>query len=345
MALLFNSLLLIAGLMITGIGLARLQIDSFNWLLVGIGAGIISVAWYFDGLRVRHRDETVANEIADRTAAVTGRPWPLHERLEIPPNWWLFGLTLGMTLVGGWMVQLGFSTPDIRWPLVLGGAVIFAIGALLLPMVLAGIGKPALVLDANGLTTPVDGPISWSAVEGIYLQVVAHRGTKNYSLVFRVPAYAKVVLSVHWSQHWLALFGLGALRRGQIGIPLRTGKERPETIEAVARYLWKSATGREHFWSPNASAASNESFRQLATLQSTMAPPTNLERELQERPAHAIARMEIEMERLEQMRHHVEVVKAERKKAIRKLNLWIGLALAGMLVVLIWPWVTQILAS
>lgn len=345
MARLFNSLLLIAGLVVTGGGLVVLQNDFFKWLIVAGGVGMLCVALYLDRLRVCHQDETVAKEIADRTVALTGRPWQLHERLETPPNRWLFGFVLGMTLVGGLLLQLGFSTPGIEWPLVLGGAFFLAIGVLMLPTLLPGVGKPALVLDRKGLTTPVDGAISWSDVEGIYLQVVEHRGTKNYSLVFRVPAYAKVVSSIHWSQHWLALFGLGALRRGQVGVPLRPGKERPETIEAVARYLWKSATGREYFWNPHVSPASNEAFRQLAMLRSSMEAPTNLERDFLERPDQAVAQMEATVERLEQGRHHIKVIENEQKRAKRKLYWGMLIIFAVMLAALIFPWVKRITAS
>lgn len=345
MALLFNSLLLIAGLVTTGVGLATLRYDYFNWLIVAIGVGIIGVAWHLDRQRVRRRDETVAKEIADRTAVLTGRPWQSHDHLEIPSNRWLLGLALGMTLGGGSLVQFCFNSSGVEWPLVLAGVFLLAFGAFTLPSMLAGIGKPALVLDRKGLTTPVDGAILWSAVEGIYLQVVDNHGTKNYSLLFRVPAYAKVVQSIHWSQRWLALFGLGPLRRGVVGISLQTGKERPETIEAVARYLWKSATGHEYFWNPNASAASNESFRQIATLRSSMTDPATLAREFREKPDQAIARMEEEMKRLDQVRHHFDVIKDDQHTANRKLRWVIVLALAGMLVSLIWPWVKQSLAS
>lgn len=338
MLLIFNSLLLIAGLVTTVAGLATLRDDPFSSLIVMLGGGMMGVAWYLDRLRVRHRDESVAKEIANRIAALTGRPWQPHERLEVPPNRWLFGLMLGMTLVGGWMVQLGVSSPTIKWPLVLGGALFLAIDALLLPSMFAGIGKPALVLDRKGLTTPVDGAISWSAVEGIYLQVIENRGVRNYSLVFRVPEYAKAVRSIHWSQHWLALFGLGALRRGQVGVPLRPGKERPETIEAVARHLWKSATGREHFWSPHFSAEANQSFRNLASLRKGMEVPGEIDRVLQENPDQAVAKME-------QMSRDLSVINREWKKKTRTINTVIGVAVAGMLAALLWPWVKRILGA
>lgn len=341
MQLLFNSLLLLAGLGVTVFGLVTLRHDAFNGMYVALGLGMVVVTFYLDRLRVRHRDERVAQAISERTATLTRRPWQAHERLEVPPNRWLFGLMLGMALVGGWMVLLGFGTPNIKWPLVLGGVLFLAIETLMLPSMLTGLGKPALMLDRKGLTTPVDGAIPWSAVEGIYLQVIEHRGVKNYALIFRVPTYVKTVSSIHWSQRWLALFGLGALRRAQVGVPLRPGKERPETIEAVARHLWKSATGREHFWSPNASDAMNDSMRQLSALHAELTTPAVLDRELKDHPEKALAWMKEDMARLNQVNHHMDVIKSEQKKAHRTLNIVIAVAVFGMLLSLAWPWLRR----
>ena len=153
MALLFNSLPLIAGLVTTGVGLATLRYDSFNWLIVAIGVGMIGVAWHLDRQRVLRRDETVAKEIADRTAVLTGRPWQSHDHLEIPSNRWFLGLALGMTLFGGSLVQFGFNSSGVEWQLVLAGAFFLAIGAVTLPTMLAGIGKPAPGLIAMSQTS------------------------------------------------------------------------------------------------------------------------------------------------------------------------------------------------
>ena len=307
---------------------------------------MVGVAWHCDGLRAHRREEVVVEEIAGRTAELTRCPWPSHERLEIPPNWWSFWCTLGLTLLGGPMVMLGFDAPIVSWPPLLAGAAFLALGALTLPTVLASVGKPALVLDRKGLKTPVDGEIPWSAVEGVFLQVLEHRGEKTYSLFFHVPTYAEVVPRVHWGQRWLAMFRLGALCRGQISVSLRAGKERPETIEAVARFLWKSATGRAYDWNPNVSAACNEASRQLATLLAAMEHPTNLERDFRERPAHAIARADAEIERMAQVRQQFEVIDSEQKKMFHKLKWRISLlALAGICVALIWPWVMRNLSG
>jgi len=341
MFLLINLVLLVAGIVIVITGLATVRADPFNWLIVALGAAVLGLAFYLDRGRVRQRDARAAADIAERTAALTQRHWQLHERLEVPQNLWLLVLAVGMTLVGGWMAQHGFTRPAIVWPLALGGLFFLAIGGLLLPQVLAGIGRPALVLDRKGLLTPIDGQIAWQHVAGIHLQVVESRGVKNYALLFRVPDYASVVQAIHWSQHWLALFGLGALRRGQIGVPLRPGKERPETIEAVARHLWKSATGREYVWNPLLSADANDSLRQLATLRKAMDVPADFERELKENPAQAMERMEQAMGRMEQFRRHVGVINDETKKTARKLNWVVGLVVLGMALALLWPWLKR----
>lgn len=331
MCRLLNILLLIAGFATTGAGVFLLHKSLINWLIVALGLGILGVAWYLDQVRMRQQEARLTSEIAERTAALTRRPWQAHERLEVPQSRWLFVLIFCMALMGGSMVLAGVGAPQIHWPVVLGGAFVLAFDALALLPLLTGIGKPALVLNSKGLTTPVDGTLPWSAVEGIYLKVMEFRGQKHYSLIFRVPDYAKAVPSIHWSQRWLALFGLGSLRRAQVAVSLRPGRERPETIEAVARHLWKTATGREHFWSPDFSADANDSFRRLATLREELAAPGSFERTLKDNSDQVVANME-------QMSRDLLLINQEVKKKSRILNLTIGLSLAGMLLAIAWSW-------
>lgn len=339
MTQLFIGLLLIAGIVISMAGLAAVRHSSLGALITMAGLVMVVIAWLLDARRVRLHDLRTANEIAHRTAALTARPWATHERLEVPANRLPLALTLGTALVGIWMVMhFGFGGPVVNWPLFLTGTACLLFGVLMAPSALASIGKPSLVLDRAGLRTPVDGWIPWSAVEGIYRQVLDHRGLVRHVLCFSVPAYATVVQPIHWVQRWLALFGLGALRRGRVRVLLVKGREQPEAVEAVARHLWKSATGRQHLWIPELSTRVNQALRRLGDLERMMASPGEMERALQDDANETVARME-------QVARDGLMVNQELN-AQRRKQIAVGwVALAVMLLLIAWPWIKRLLAS
>lgn len=330
MHLLINLVLLLSGIVIAGTGITMARSNPVNWAIAALGVGLLALALYSDRQRVKQRDARVADEIADRISTLTKRQWMRHERFEIPRNLSPSLVVVSTLVLGGGSAWIGFDATPVKWPLMLGGLFFFGIAGLIAPTALAGIGKPALVLDRSGFTTPVDGLVSWQHVEGVHLDVREHRGAKFYSLIFRVPDYAKAVASIHWSQRLLALFGLGGLRRGLIAVAVKAGKERPETIDAVARHLWKTATGRDYMWSPNLSAEANDAFRRMAEYKNKFGENGRIEQELRTNPEAALAD-------LRRLTHDMTVVNGEVKKKMRVAN-WLGIAsIIGVVLVLAWP--------
>lgn len=330
MHLLINLVLLLAGIVITVAGISMARSNPFNWAVAALGVGLLALALYSDRRRVKQNDARVASEIADRISTLTKKQWMRHERFEVPHSLSPPLLVLSFLVLGGGSAWIGLDATPVKWPLLFGGLFFLGVGGFVAPTVLAGIGKPALVLDRAGLTTPVDGLVSWQQVEGINLDVREHRGVKIYSLTFRVPNYAKAVASIHWSQRFLALFGLGGLRRGLIAVSVKAGKERPETIEAVARHLWKTETGRDYVWSPNLSAEANDAFRRMAEYKNKFAENGRIEQELTNNPEATLAD-------LQRFTLDMTVVNGEVKKKMRVAN-WLGIAsIIGVVLVLAWP--------
>jgi hypothetical protein len=331
MRLVINVVLLLGGIVITGVGFALTTKSPLNWIIVALGVGLLLLALYFDKNRVKQRDTRVADEIKARIATLTKKPWMRHEQLQVPQNRTLVVYLLFIFLSGGGSAWLGFHVTPINWKLVLGGFVLLGMVVLSSPSVLIGIGKSALVLSRSGFETPIDGLISWQYVEGIYLQVVTTRGVRSYSLILRVPEYAKAVASIHWVQRWLALFGLGAFRRGLLSVSLKGGQDQPETIEAVARHLWKTATGRDYVWNPNMSQEANDAYRRMALLGNKVADNGRVEEDLQVNP-------ELAIKDLQQFDRDMTLIKEEVSQKSRMAKLMVIIAIVGIALTLAWPW-------
>lgn len=178
---------------------------------------------------------------------------------------------------------------------------------------LVGFGKPACVFDKDGFLTPMHGQIAWQAVERVALEQYTVRGVTYSMLLFRVPNYQNAASNIHWLQRLLALFGVGAIKRKVVGVNLKGASENPEIVLAVARFLWREATGRNHEWLPTYSDAYNEAARRVSHI--TMSPPDSgsLERRLQNNPQEVL-------DELEQVNDDIKLMNEERARRLARLK-------------------------
>jgi len=336
MLFVINALLLLSGIVVTIAGIVMAASNAVNWLLAVFGIGLVLLAVYFDRQRVKQRDARVAEEIATRVSALTNRPWLEHEQFEVPQNLKQVFLVLFMLVVGSWAAWSGIHSTPLKWPLILCGIFFLGLVVLVLPASLAGIGKPALVLSCKGFRTPVEGLVEWRFVEGIYLQIVEMRGVKSYSLLFGVPDYANAVASIHWSQKYMAHFGLGGLRKGRIGVELKGAKEQPEAIEALARHLWKQATAREHLWNPNMSPQANEAMRRLAQFGHKYAASDQRLGALRTSPERVVSDYQQNLQ-------DIALIKRETNKKIRLANWGLLVSIVGVVLAVAWPLLKRLL--
>lgn len=313
MAQLINLLMLFAGLVITGFSLAIFLGSPILFATLPLGIGLVIVAIVGDKRRAQREKEKQRLDIASRTAQLTNAPWTSHQTLEIKTNKGPIVLVLIVVLLSVFAIQAGLMGVKIVWPLVSGGAFFLLMSLLLLLVNFVGFGKPACVFDKDGFVTPMHGRIAWQAVDGVALEQYEVRGVTYSMLLFRVPNYLHAASNIHWVQRFLALLGVGAIKRKVVGVNLKGASENPEIVFAVARFLWREVTGRNHEWVPAYSDAYNEAAKRVSQI--TMSPPNSgsLERRLHDNPQEVL-------DELEQVNSDIKLMNEERARRLARLN-------------------------
>lgn len=314
-------LLLLAGGMIIAIfGLA-----AFHVAAILLGSAMIAVAFFSDRRRERQEKEKRNAENARRVAELIRAPRHSHKTLKLDGSYWVaVGLMLG-GFASALAIHKGITSDAVRWQWVLGGAFFLALIAIALPRSLASLGKPLLELDRDGFAMPIHGRIPWREVSGVDLHQITHRGMTTSILFFRVMRYQHIVASIHWTERVMAAFGLGAVARGIVGAPLAIAKENPETVYAVARFLWKQATGHDYDWNSMLSDEYNGAAKRLAATGARPLDPDVIEH------SDAI------LADLEQARKDLAVMRTEGARATSRLNWVIGIAITLMVLSIAWP--------
>ena len=291
-----------------------------------MGVGLMIFASTRDSRREKTLEEDRQVEINRRISELTKKPWLSDQSLQIQRSSTMTFLAISMGIASMILIKVGLTMPSISWAYLLGGLVFLAITAISLSRFYVGIGKPACEMARNGFTIPLHGFISWKEVIGINLQQITTRGNTQYILHFRVEDYTKVVTNIHWTDRMVASLGLGAMGRSVVGVQLNDPKESPEVIYAVAKFLWKQATGCDYDWNPSLSDAYNESEKQLAkALSSQSTDPEILHDRLIQNPQAVLSE-------LEKMNAHQTIVKNELSKAARKLRTQVWVVTVGALV-------------
>lgn len=326
-----NLLLLVIGIVIAGVGLAVTWKPSGSPTILVVGICVMGIALISDYRRSKNAETQRRAESEIRISALTSAPWHAGQRLVVRGS---IGLFLGQSAVT--LIFLALIYSELNEPA--GTEYRIVILALaLLPVLLIGLVrastelfKPALQLSAQGIDTAIHGRIPWSEITGVDLKKQNYRGHINYFLHFRVEQYRRVIKNAHWTEHVLGVFGAGAMRRGYITIRLKDKHEQPETINAVARFLWKQATNSDYIWSPLMSNAANAAARNVGR---TLASHQDMERLYQ--------RMKSEpqkvMDEIHQMEKELSIIRKEGIQWFAQTP-WITAVLIVLLLVSIfWP--------
>jgi len=330
-----NLFLLVVGLLATGISLVAIHGNPILFVVTAMGVGLIIVAYISDQRRELREKEKQRTDIARRIAELTQTPWTSNQTLIIHGSVWMVVLLLLAGLAGAWAVYAGITATSTSWTLAMSGSFFLVLSAIALPRGLSGLGKPACELDRNGFITPIHRQIPWREVTGIHLQQYTYRGRTTSILLFRTDHYQRIVTDIHWTVRVLALIGLGAIRRGVVGVPLNDSKEKPETIYAVARFLWKQATGHDYEWNPMLSHTYNEAAKRMEDITVRRLDPEALKSQLSEHPEEALAE-------LEQMSKDITTIRTERTRLISRFNWATGIAAILMLLSIFWPWLRRL---
>jgi hypothetical protein len=153
-----------------------------------------------------------------------------------------------------------------------------------------------------------------------------YRGAKSFYLIFRVSDRQTILKNAHWTERALSLIGLGAIRRRAISIQLDRpdgAHETPETVAAVATFLWRQASGLVHDWNPNFSNAHNDAAKRVAEVMARHQDSDAIKDYISSQPEKALTE-------LEQLRSDMETLRKERLRLSSRLNrmVWIAIVVS-----------------
>lgn len=333
---LINLFLVILGVIACGVGLARFQQHPASLLALVLGAAVVALAYFSDRRRQRRVDERKRAAMQDRVEELTRRSWGPGASLQVPGSVRFVMLGFSLAAVGAGSLYMGAIAAQHDVMLIVIGMGFLLLATLVLPRALAGIGHPVLELTAAGFATPLNGRIAWREVSGIFLSAISQRGgTPSFSLMFRVKQFARVAPRIHWTDHLLAAFRLGALARGVVTVALPASMEKPEAVCAVARLLWKQATGNDYDWNPRMSEQFNEASKRIGTLAAHYQEPGAIE--------HSLANPHKALEEMEQANRDMTLIAGEQKRQLAKSRWMVGFIVLLLLGRMAWPWIGPLL--
>ncbi len=284
-----NAVLLLTGLIAVLAGAAALHENAGSFTLVVFGIGLVAAAWVGEQRRNGHLKAQRRADTDRRIAELMRPPWAADQTLKVRGNSLTPVALLLSGLLSTWMVYAGVSAAQRQWPLIIAGGLWLTLTAIAASRCIAGFGKSVCELDRDGLCTPIHGHIPWSEVSGLHFQQDTRRGVTTSTLLLRVERYREVVTGIHWTERLLAAFGAGALARGIVSVPLKNGDEEPETLEAVARLLWKRATGHDYPWNPGWSNDFNDAAKRIGSLRALRQSNDEIRQHITEHPHEALA--------------------------------------------------------
>lgn len=323
-----NVLLLVTG-MLTFFAGAAFQ----NAIIMGAGGAAFLFAIAMDHRRAKRSHEERRAAITQRINDLTSRNWPDEKSLAIPSNS-AFMLAIGAPIALGSLVLAYASMSDTprNWLIAALSLIVFLAFSVTISRAIATIGRPALVLRARGISSPLFGFIPWSEISGINLQAFSFRGQVTYTLVYRLNLSNWKDHDLHWTESILWALGLGVIRRGVVTIPLKekSGGDYPETIAATSKYLWHQATGQSHDWNPMFSDGYNQASKRLSGLLTSKGLPQTAGISS---PQQVLTAME-----LQRVVNDANTMRREHKKVASQLNWLIAIAAIASLISLAWPW-------
>jgi hypothetical protein len=335
---LVNLFLVIFGVIAVGAGLAGLRSHPASLIVLIIGIAVIALAYFSDRRRERRRDERKRVGDQRRLDELTRRTWGPGDSLRVPGSVWVVVGGLLLVAAGAGVWHMGVTTVRQDWIPVLVGAVFLLSGGLILARALPGIGRPALELTSAGFATPLNGRIAWRDVSGVFLQAVTHRnGAESFRLMFRVKQFARAATAIHWTDRLFAMFRLGALARGVVEVGLPKSKEPPKVVYALARLLWKQATGHDYDWNPLMSDQYNEALQRMDAITTRMQASGAVETSLADPE-----RLSRDMAQLER---DAILITGERRRELAKAKWVTGVVVVLMLLAFAWPLVGKLLRS
>ncbi|BCM25378.1 hypothetical protein [Methyloradius palustris] len=284
--------------------------DSLFIPISVVGIGLIIFSSVKDSRFVKHRQEEYLEQVSNRVTAMTQKPWMSEQSLEVHNSKSILLLLLLIIGISSFTAYSALIIVPPKWLLGIGASIVSLLFIFTLVRASTGISNPDLILNRNGLTSPIYGYIPWQEVEGIDLQIIHTRNSTNYTLIFKVSNYSKIAKNIHWTERVLGGLGLGAIGRGRLVFLLKGTQEKPETITAVAKFLWHQTTGNNHNWSHLHSPEYNDASKRLDSI---------FERS-KKLNAFNKSSLNDPMAELEQVKRDLDIVTSESRRFARKTN-------------------------
>jgi hypothetical protein len=160
-------------------------------------------------------------------------------------------------------------------------------------------------------------------------------GAESFRLMFRVKQFARVATDIHWTDRLLAIFRLGPLASDVVNVGLPKSKEPPKVVYALARQLWKQATGHDYDWNPQMSDRYNEALQRVDAITARMQEPAAVEASLADP-----RRLSQDMAQLDQ---DMILLAGESRRELAKAKWVAGVVVLLMLLALAWPWIATLM--
>lgn len=327
-----NCIALIVGLLGVAGGLVMLKsVPIVAYFVIGIGALILTFSVISDQ-RFAKKTSSERKEITrQRVSELTQKPWAQNQSLKVPGSgFFLLTASILISLVCATAVYANLTTDVHNWVILVGSSVFLPFFVLMIFRSFACLGKPSCELDRDGIKTPLCGKIAWKDIDGVHLQTMDYRGSKSFYLILRVCNTPHVLKDIHWSEHILSLVGLGVIARRVISVQLAFQGETPETIAAVATFLWRQASGLVHDWNPMLSQTHNEAAKRVAEVMAKHSSSEAIQAFISSNPEAALAEAR-------QLSSDIETIRKERLKQSCQLKWAIGFSCVMALLVVIWP--------
>jgi hypothetical protein len=186
--------------------------------------------------------------------------------------------------------------------------------------------KPVLELSTSGLVSPIHRAIAWSDISGIHLDKTTHKGITTFWLRLQIVKTPVTMADIHWSEKLFGLFRDGKTGTRAISIRLFENKDKPEVVYAVARHLWKQATGNDHNWFPKMSNSFNNAEKRNKEILAKMQDPVFMEQ--------AFEHKDEVLQNLDQLKTNLKLMNDEARRSNFKVLALAALLLIPMLLIL-----------
>ena len=265
-------LLLLPGILILGVGIAKVYSDiAMAAITIGLGLGIIICVNILDKKYLNSREKRYIQKTKQEIRELIKiNSWPAGKVLktgaERLPGMFLFSLFI--IVIGFMLIYDGEILNLVSWEIVLVSSCILVMAVLYSFNFIFYLGKPACELSRDGFFTPRYGFIPWRQVFGIYLSSYSSRFDSRYYTLYFYVENSQSILEKRWMRRMLVYLGLVRAHANYFTITIALNSnskhKAPETIEMAANLLWEKATGRQYDWNPFFSDAYNGAIRRIS---------------------------------------------------------------------------------